>query len=405
MARRIARRTPDPDILAERLGRPSRARPAGPLVWVHLSSDSEAASILELVQRMRDERDEIHFLLTTNRVVTEGWVPGRIADGVVHQRAPADHPSFSKDFLDHWKPDICVFTEEDLRASLIVEASNRDIPMFLIDARLSNQRSYRWRWFPGAAAALFDRFDRILVGDADSAKRLRKIGAPSERMEETGMLEEGTAALACDEDERDRIAHLMQSRPVWQAAFVDDAEVEMVTMAHRHAARSSHRLLLILAPSDRDGARALSVRLEAQGWSVALRSRDEDPDERTQILIADLPGEMGLWYRLAPVTFLGTSLAAGGGRNPFEPAALGSAILHGPNVSAYQASYARLADAGATRLVPTADALAIAVEELLAPDRAADMAHAAWLVCSSGAEVTDRVKELLFNSLDDRETA
>jgi hypothetical protein len=111
-------------------------------------------------------------------------------------------------------------------------------------------------------------------------------------------------------------------------------------------------------------------------------------------------GELGLWYRVAPISLVGGSLQPIGGHNPFEPAALGSAILHGPYVTNFVDIYQRLTEAGAARLVTGPDTLAEAVHELMNPDKAASMAHAAWEVVSQGAEVTDRALDAIFDRLD-----
>ena len=97
---------------------------------------------------------------------------------------------------------------------------------------------------------------------------------------------------------------------------------------------------------------------------------------------------------------MGGSLEPIGGHNPFEPAALGSVILHGPYVSNFVDIFQRLAESRASRLVSSPESLAEAVNDLLNPDRAAAMAHAAWEVCSAGAEVTDRALDMLFDHLD-----
>ena len=135
--------------------------------------------------------------------------------------------------------------------------------------------------------------------------------------------------------------------------------------------------------------------------TVALRSRDEDPADDVQVLVADTDGEMGLWYRLAPLVYMGGTLSASGtGRGPFEPAALGSAIVHGPHPGPHPEAYARLAEVFAARLVVDPETLATAVTELIAPDKAAYLAHNAWAASSGGAEVTERVMRLLFDQLD-----
>ncbi|MDQ7079854.1 MAG: 3-deoxy-D-manno-octulosonic acid transferase, partial [Paracoccaceae bacterium] len=176
-------------------------------------------------------------------------------------------------------------------------------------------------------------------------------------------------------------------------------EEELVTRAHRHAARAAQRLLLIIAPRHPERGPEIAEMLRKDGWKIAVRSQGEIPNATTEIYLADTLGEMGLWYRLAPVTFLGGSLVEIGGHNPFEPAALGSAIIHGPHVFKVEDIFNRLAAAGATVKVGSAEQLGRMVVQVLSPEKAAAMAHAAWEVSSAGAEVTDRALMLLADHL------
>jgi 3-deoxy-D-manno-octulosonic-acid transferase len=136
------------------------------------------------------------------------------------------------------------------------------------------------------------------------------------------------------------------------------------------------------------------------GLRVARRAEGEEPGEGTQVFLADGPGEMGLWLRLAPLAFLGGTLPGGcGGRNPFEAAALGAALIHGPNLAPHGEAWGRLGASGASRRVADGAELGRAVEALLAPDRAARMAHAGWDVATKGAEVANRVADLILAAL------
>jgi 3-deoxy-D-manno-octulosonic-acid transferase len=145
---------------------------------------------------------------------------------------------------------------------------------------------------------------------------------------------------------------------------------------------------------------AVAEMLRGRGFAVAQRSKGEVLDADTEVYLADTLGEMGLWYRIAPVSFVGGSLVAVGGHNPFEPALLGSAILHGPFVRNFADAYARLADAGAAIRVRDEGELARALRRTLAPDRAAEMASAAWGTVSEGAEVTDTVIAAIAGFID-----
>jgi 3-deoxy-D-manno-octulosonic-acid transferase len=140
--------------------------------------------------------------------------------------------------------------------------------------------------------------------------------------------------------------------------------------------------------------------LQSEGWRFNRRTAGEMPEADAQVYLADTMGELGLWYRISPISFVGGSLQPIGGHNPFEPAALGSAILHGPYVTNFVDIYQRLTEAKAARLVSGPDTLSEAVHELLSPDRAAAMAGAAWEVVSAGAEVTDRALAMILDRLD-----
>jgi len=348
-----------------------------------------------LAHRLKSEREELSFLLTTGAAVRP-----ESRDGLIAQFAPDDNLPGVQRFLDHWRPNLAVWTEPDLRPALIAETAQRECPMYLIDARTARPDLAAWRWRRPVSSALLDSFERVLTGDEDTAAVYRRLGAPPARLDVLGYLEEGTAAPPCHDGELAAMTGLLAGRPVWLAMAVTEAEREAVLRAHAQAERRAHRLLLILVPADPDAGEAWAAELTAQGDAVRLRSVGEEPDPDTQIYIADTDEEAGLWYRLAPVAFLGRSLGSGGGINPFEAAALGSAILHGPNLRAHRTAYDRLLAAEATRLVRDAEELGAAVEALLSPDVAACQAHAAWQVCSSGAEVTDRAMGLILDTLD-----
>ncbi len=396
---RLAKGKEDPARLQERFGTASMPRPDGTLAWFHAASVGESLSILELVRRLLDQRPDIHVLVTTGTVTSAAMMAERLPERAIHQFAPLDVRPFIRKFLDHWRPDLAIWTENELWPAMIYETGRTNIPMLLINARISRKSARGWRWFPGSARSLLRRFDFVLAQDDETARNLRRLGLPARKVAVAGTLKEGSAALPCDESERARLASALSGRPVWLAASTHPGEEELVTRAHRHAARAAQRLLLIIAPRHPERGPEIAEMLRKDGWKIAVRSQGEIPDATTEIYLADTLGEMGLWYRLAPVTFLGGSLVEIGGHNPFEPAALGSAIIHGPHVFKVDDIFNRLAAAGATVKVNSAEELGHMVVQVLSPEKAAAMAHAAWEVSSAGAEVTDRALMLLADHL------
>jgi len=400
LAKRLAAGKEDETRLDERRGIASRPRPKGPLIWFHAASVGESLSLLELSRRMSEERPDLRFLVTTGTVTSAEVMANRLPDVATHQFIPLDATAYVTRFLDHWRPDVAVWTESELWPSLLVETAKRDVPMLLINARMSRQSADRWRFMKGAARHLLGLFKHAQVQDDISAMYLRRLGMPLERTTVTGTLKEGAAALPCDEDMRASFVQGLGNRPTWLAASTHEGEEEQVLAAHRLALKSNPRLLLILAPRHPDRGDGLAEMLQSEGWSYARRAAGELPDKDAQVYLADTMGELGLWYRIAPISFVGGSLMPIGGHNPFEPAALGSAILHGPFVTNFVDIYQRLTEVRAARLVSTSESLARAVDDLMNPDKAAAMANAAWEVSSVGAAVTDQAIDLVLETLD-----
>ena len=386
--------------IAERRGEASRPRPEGKLIWFHAASVGESLALLELIRRITEEREDLSVLVTTGTVTSAGIMEERLPERAFHQYVPLDAHRFVTRFLDHWRPDLAIWCESELWPALITETSARGVPMMIVNARMSKASHDRWRFLKGMAASLLRRFDHAMVQDEITAMYLRRLGLPASRMEVTGTLKEGAAALPCNDEERREMTEHLAGRPVWLAASTHEGEERVVLDAHDLALKVNPRLLLILVPRHAQRGDDIAQMLQSEGWRFNRRAAGEMPEAEANVYLADTMGDLGLWYRVSPISFVGGSMEPVGGHNPFEPAALGSAILHGPFVTNFVDIYQRLTEANAARLVSGPDTLAEAVHDLLNPDRAAAMAHAAWEVVSAGAEVTDRALDLILDRLD-----
>ncbi|WP_137109917.1 3-deoxy-D-manno-octulosonic acid transferase [Rhodobacter sp. SY28-1] len=377
---------------AEASARP--ARPVGRLVWLHAPGEALLSPMRALARRLVEE-DGLPVLLTAPDA-------GSSLDGVVMQSPPPDTVVDARAFLDHWRPEVAIFAGGQLRPAVMHEAAERKIPMLVVNGKAPVFLRERDAWYPGLMRQVLGRFRGIMAVDEAAARAFRKGGAGLSLVAVTGRMEEESAVLPVLESERAALSKLLTARPVWFAAGLTESEEAAVLQAHRKALQHSHRLLLILLPAQPARAATLARDLAASGdWVVAARAADEDPESDIEILVADNPAEYGLWYRLAPVTFLGGTLSGKGPtRNPMEAAVLGSAIMHGPKTGQSGPIFGRLGAARATRAVASANDLGEALGDLLAPDRAARLAQAAWAVASEGAEVTDTVLQRIRAIMD-----
>ncbi|WP_227269917.1 3-deoxy-D-manno-octulosonic acid transferase [Roseobacter weihaiensis] len=395
--RALSRRTSEGQFV------PSGARPVGQLVWIHAAEAQNLLAIQDLAQRLCMARFGLHVLITlpdqhSYDAAQATWQP----DERMHlELAPTEHPHAVNAFWRHWVPDMAIWAWGGLRPNLLYHAHKKTCPVALIDADASGFDGRRDRWLPDLSRQLLQPCAALLVRSSAALKKLENLGVSTGRIDVTPPLQAGGHALSCHESDLADLSQTLSGRPVWLASNVQQAELKTVLKAHRQAMRLAHRLLLVLNPAEGSPMDAFARQITDDGLRLADWSAGDSPDDATQVLLAPDHRDLGLFYRVAPVTFMGSSLATGhSGRNPFEAATLGSAVLYGPNVRRFMPFYSRLAKAGAARIVKDAETLGAAVTQLIAPDQAAAMAHAGWDVVSQGADLTDRVIELVQAGLD-----
>ena len=358
----------------------------------------EAGAAPALARELRRLRNEpVATLITT---VGAGTLVPSVADQSIHQLVPGETLGSVTRFLDHWRPDVGVMLGVPDRPNLVVTASERGIPLFLAASHRGSLASRRRLSL--ISSDLLDCFDACLAASAADAEVLYRHLENRSVAEVTGPLGDIGFPPPCSETERDVTARALKGRPVWLAVDAVAAETEMVETAHRRASRFAHRLLLVVIPRDAESAAAMAEYFENAGWKVARSSQGGDL-ETDQVLIADSEEEHGLWFRLAPITFVGGTMAPDQmPSDPFPPAMLGSAVVHGPYEGAVEPRFRALAAAKATAAVTDAESLGEAVQRLLSPDKAAELAQAGWQVTTEAAHVVERLAELICTSLDDR---
>ena len=361
LARRLKRGKEDPARLDERYGASRIARPRGPLVWVHGASVGELLAVGPLVERIRSK--DFAVLCTSGTVSSAQVAEQRFPKTVIHQFVPIDAPRFVERFFDHWKPDLALFVESDLWPNLIITAKERNIPLILVNGRVSERSFNRWRIVPSTIGSLLRRFDLCLAQSAGHAARYRDLGAP--RITTTGNLKLDVPEPPADAAALAALRAAVGDRPIIAAASTHAGEETALIEAHRRLRNTFPRLLTIIVTRHPDRGPGIVEIANAAGLSTTLRSRDAQPDRDDDIYVVDTMGELGLVYRVAPIVFVGGSLASHGGQNPIEPIKLGAAILHGPHVWNFSEIYAALDAAHGADLVADVGKLAVRLGALL----------------------------------------
>ena len=366
ISRRLRLGKEDPARFGERRGVSADVRPAGPLVWIHGASVGEVLAAAALIERLR--AFGLRILVTSGTVTSAAIVAKRFPPDVIHQYVPYDSPRYVARFLDHWRPSLALFIESDLWPNLILSSAARRLPMVLINGRMSQRSFPRWQRVQGTISALLDKFDVCLAQSRTDADRFAALG--SRNVVVTGNLKLDVPAPPADANRLERLMAMTRGRPVVLAASTHPGEEEILAATHRTLAGYFPGLLTVIVPRHPDRGEAIARMIEAAGLQPTLRSHEDLPTATTDIYVADTMGELGLFYRLAPIVFMGGSLVEHGGQNPIEAIKLGASVIHGPHVFNFTDVYEALDAAGGARLAATQDALVKQFGQLLADPRA-----------------------------------
>jgi 3-deoxy-D-manno-octulosonic-acid transferase len=385
LRRRLATGKEDPARQAERRGIDTTPRPAGKLLWLHAASIGEAISALPVLQALPAG---IHVVFTTGTLTSARLLAQRLpelglSDRVLHRFVPLDVPAWAARFLDHWRPDAACFLESELWPNLLAACQTRKIPTMLLNARLSVRSAARWCNFPGFAAEILSGFAWIAAQSEADAMRLASLGGGT--VDAPGNLKSAAPDLPVDAAELARLVAAIAQAPAWLAASTHPGDEQRAARVHAALAPRHPGLITAIVPRHPERGPALAAELAAPRRAVG-----QDP--APGLWIADTLGELGLFYRLSPIVFMGKSFPPGGGQNPLEPARLGCAIACGPAMQNFASVTASLQEAGAIEMVQDEAALTEWVDRMLRdPAARAAMGQAAREVARAQGDLPARM--------------
>lgn len=380
IARREVRKLRDAglsiDRAHEKLGNASVRRPVGaPLIWFHSASVGESLSVLALIARMGVILPEAQFLMTSGTATSAALVAKRLPPRCVHQFAPLDAGGPLKRFLKHWKPDAAVFVESELWPQMLRHTSESGARMALVNARLSEKSLAQWKKQPALAQYLLEVFDLILTQNDAMAQNMVAIGAPADRVARGVNLKSMAGPLPVDDDALYEARAALGHRPVWVASSTHEGEEEIILAAHQALLKTWPDLHLVLAPRHPERGDEVAGLISDAGLEMTRRSAGDRPG--AQVYLADTLGELGTWYALSDLVFLGGSLLPIGGHNPFEVAQAGGVTIAGPHVTNFAETYAEMQETGAAMEAGDADAVVEQLSRLLTDEGARQTARTA----------------------------
>ncbi|MDU8929287.1 glycosyltransferase N-terminal domain-containing protein [Alisedimentitalea sp. MJ-SS2] len=378
LKRRIKRGKEDATRWREKLGHASAERPEGRLIWMHAVGLGEVLALRGLIARLSEQDPDLNFLVTSGTLASAQVFARNLPPRTIHQFAPLDAPGPARRFLDHWRPDLSIWAEQELWPGLVFRTDRANIPLALVNARMNTTAFERRRRGGAIYRDILPRFALISAQDDLTAEHLAALGAPL--VSTDGSLKPVTPPLADAPKERADLQAAIKGRFCWLAASSHDPDESLALATHEALLKANPDALLILAPRLPDRAPEIMTRLAELGLETAQRSKGQDIPQDTQVYLADTFGDLGLLYRLAQAAFIGGTTSDIEGHNPWEAAQLGCTILHGPRTANFAADYAALTVADAARLAGTPDKLVTALQD---PSLADTATRASTLVAAN----------------------
>jgi len=382
------RQNAERERFAERLGHAPLARPAGPLIWIHAASVGEVASVVKLVRSLVAHSNS--SILVTTTTATGATTVARMLPEALHQFLPIDTPGAVSRFLNHWRPDAALFVEGDLWPRMIFSLEKRKCPIVLLNVRASRSRDR----FPSVYSMLLSYMHLITAQELGLLGGLQALGLDPARLHSPGNLKADIAAPPVNGIIRTRITSAAAGRGLWAGVSTHSGEETAILDAQAILAGNP---LLVLVPRHPERGDNLVAELSRRDLVFSRHSKGELPDAQTQVHLVDVLGETGTVYAAVGVAFIGGSLVPGyGGHTPYEPLALGCAILSGPHVRNFAAAYKCLQVEGAAYMVPDSSALAAEIGALLQDkNRLNAMQKAVQETQSTQGGATERTLDLI----------
>lgn len=343
---RIKKGLEDQLRITERFGIPSQKRPSGKLIWIHAVSVGETLSVIPLINEIKRQKPDVSILLTTMTVTAAQQVEQRLGNKIIHQFVPFDIFSWTRRFVKYWKPSIAMFIESELWPNMLFYLNEKNIPIYLLNARVSERSISRMFFIKKYLGILpFSLFSEVFTTSVDMKNKTELLGANNIRI--LPNLKFVSDKLPVNETNKKRLSQKISKRKAWIAVSTHPGEEEMIMQSHKMIKRDIPNILTIIAirhPSRVSEVRSLGT---AMGLSVSIYS-ETMPNRKhinEDLLLIDEMGCLGEFFEIADTVLVCGSLIPGiGGHNFLEPLNFACNVAIGEYIDNFKDIYPHVKD-------------------------------------------------------------
>ncbi len=371
------------------------------VIWIHAVSVGETRAAIPLIKALRKAYPD-YALLLTNVTETGHDIARDLAELDLCLFFPFDFSFVIRRVLTKIDPRLIVIVETEIWPNLIRFARLRNIPVVLVNGRISDRSFPRYMLGRYLLRPILQQFSALGMQTELDAERIRAMGALPEQVVVTGNLKFDLQASLPGKDELDQLRVdfcIDEQLPVWVAGSTHAGEEQIIVDTYQRLIDQGRRLVLVLVPRHPERCKSVADMLQAKGLPMVMRSAIDQRSEllrSSEILLVDTVGEMLKLYALSDIVFVGGSLRNIGGHNILEGCLLKKPVLFGPHMHNFKEISRLVLDAGGGMMVDDADDLQNAMERLLdRPQERTAMGKKGYGLLSRNAGATDRTLELI----------
>ena len=389
---------------------PEVKRPDGarPVLWLHAVSVGEVGICVQLIRALEPRLPGFQFVVSTTTSTGMGELGRKLPPHIPRFYYPFDFPGAVRRAMNTFRPGGIILVENELWPNFLWQAIDRKIPLFLVNARISDRSLPNYRRASFLFRPIFSQFRAVGCQEPGDTGRLAQLGFPADAIRVVGSLKFDAAqpdpGPGLDARSLLRQIGVNNNAKILVAGSTHPGEEDILAVIFKRLRRRFPELFLVLVP--RHFERAAEVGEELEGRGIRFIRRSEIDAGKTfspgefECLLVNSTGELKFFYEAADVVFVGKSLTAEGGQNPIEPAALGKAVVFGPNMQNFTSIVLAFLAAQAVVQVRNGAELENTVAELLSDDRRrAELGARALGVVQQNLGATERTVELISERL------
>jgi 3-deoxy-D-manno-octulosonic-acid transferase len=334
---RILKKKEDKKRYKEKFCFPSKKRINGNLIWFHGSSVGELLSILPLVQELEKNKSINQILITTSTLSSAQIFKKFDFKKTVHQFFPIDSIFFSNKFLNYWRPTIAIFVESEIWPSIFKALSKKNIPLKLLNARITKKTFNKWRLVKKFSKSVFKNISIAYPQNEETFNYLKKLNVSN--IKKIGNLKFFNNQQSKFTKLDNTFLKNINIKKIWCASSTHPGEEIICADVHINLKKKYKNLLTIIIPRHIHRVSKIVNEIKSLGLNIVLHSSRPKELNNTDIYLVDTYGETKKFYQFSDIVFMGKSISGKGGQNPLEPINLGSTVLYGPNIDNFKDTY------------------------------------------------------------------